>query len=56
MNKNAATTSIKRAMTSTAASRIQAVTAKAGDGQVRPGSFASRAQRAVDKNLAAGKK
>ena len=37
-------------MTSDAASRIQASSAKAGDGGVEKGSFASRAQSAAAKN------
>jgi hypothetical protein len=37
-------------MTTKAASRIQSASAKVGGGKVAKGSFASRAQRAADRN------
>lgn len=40
----------KTPMTTTASSRIQSTTSKAGNGGVAKGSFAARAQRAAAKN------
>lgn len=46
----------KTAMTATAASRIQAATAKANGGHVESGSFAARAQSAAATNSGTAKK
>lgn len=43
---------MSKPMTKAAAARIQSVTAKHNQGQVRKGSFASRAQSAADKSPA----
>ncbi len=40
----------KNSMTTTASSRIQSTTSKAGNGGVAKGSFTARAQRAASKN------
>lgn len=48
--KSASTTSTP--MTSSAAARIQSAAARAGNGQVSPGSFAARAQRAAANHTA----